>query len=173
VSRIEAQEGPREIQRENGWRRLILGMNIKNIDIGSYVANLQRAIDEQADIPPGYFRNTEAPLKISAGPWIICCWLCRCRYHHYWIVVSELREYALCHDHSNEPAVRVIRRRVPALDARMYTFCFCQHRICGFIRSGGLNGIVLLDHIHELRKESSGSLKKLVMKDRPTGYVRC
>jgi len=55
VARVEAQEGPREIARENGWRRVIVGANLEDIDIGSYVANLQQAIDERVDVPAGYF----------------------------------------------------------------------------------------------------------------------
>ena len=55
VARIEAGEGPREIARENGWRRLVVGINIKDIDIGTYVANLKEAIDNSVKMPPGYF----------------------------------------------------------------------------------------------------------------------
>ncbi len=55
VARIEAGEGPREIARENGWRRLVVGINIKGIDIGTYVANLKEAIDRHITMPPGYF----------------------------------------------------------------------------------------------------------------------
>ncbi|WP_103664236.1 efflux RND transporter permease subunit [Gracilimonas amylolytica] len=55
VAHIYAEEGPREIARENGWRRAILGINIRNIDTGTYVANLQEAIDTQIDVPAGYF----------------------------------------------------------------------------------------------------------------------
>ena len=55
VANIVAEEGPREIARENGWRRVILGINIKDIDVGSYVANLQDAIDQHISVPAGYF----------------------------------------------------------------------------------------------------------------------
>jgi cobalt-zinc-cadmium resistance protein CzcA len=55
VAKIVLQEGPREIQRENGWRRLIVGINIKDIDLGSYVGNLQNEIMQKADVPAGYF----------------------------------------------------------------------------------------------------------------------
>jgi len=55
VADIRAQEGPREIARENGWRRVIVGINLKDIDIGTYVANLQKRIDAEVDIPGGYF----------------------------------------------------------------------------------------------------------------------
>ncbi|KAA3659799.1 MAG: AcrB/AcrD/AcrF family protein, partial [Calditrichaeota bacterium] len=55
VTRIVPQEGPREIAREDGWRRVIVGVNLKEIDIGTYVSRLQKAIDEKLDIPDGYF----------------------------------------------------------------------------------------------------------------------
>jgi heavy metal efflux system protein len=55
VTRIIPQEGPREIQRENGWRRLIVGINIRDIDIGTYVKELQSSLDQAQIIPPGYF----------------------------------------------------------------------------------------------------------------------
>ncbi|MFP8489907.1 efflux RND transporter permease subunit [Gracilimonas sp. Q87] len=55
VAHIYAEEGPREIARENGWRRTILGINIRDIDTGTYVANLQEAIESNIDVPAGYF----------------------------------------------------------------------------------------------------------------------
>ncbi|MGM0547133.1 MAG: efflux RND transporter permease subunit [Bacteroidota bacterium] len=55
VADIYAEEGPREISRENGWRRAILGINIQDIDIGSYVSNLKQTINEKVEVPPGYF----------------------------------------------------------------------------------------------------------------------
>lgn len=55
VATIAAQEGPREIARENGWRRMVVGSNLVDIDIGTYVANLRTAIAEQVELPPGYF----------------------------------------------------------------------------------------------------------------------
>lgn len=55
VADIEAEEGPREIARENNWRRVIVGINITDIDIGSYVSSLQETIDATIDIPGGYF----------------------------------------------------------------------------------------------------------------------
>lgn len=55
VASIEAEEGPREIARENNWRRTILGINISDIDVGTYVDNLQQKINENINIPAGYF----------------------------------------------------------------------------------------------------------------------
>jgi cobalt-zinc-cadmium resistance protein CzcA len=55
VAHIQPQEGPREIFREDGWRRVVVGINIQDIDIGTYVANLQQKIDAEMDIPAGNF----------------------------------------------------------------------------------------------------------------------
>jgi heavy metal efflux system protein len=55
VANLSAAEGPREIARENGWRRVILGINLENIDIGSYVSNLEKVIDANITLPPGTF----------------------------------------------------------------------------------------------------------------------
>ncbi len=55
VARIRAEEGPREIARENGWRRLVVGINIKDIDTGTYVSNLKQAIEKRVPLPPGVF----------------------------------------------------------------------------------------------------------------------
>ncbi|NND71582.1 MAG: efflux RND transporter permease subunit [Rhodothermales bacterium] len=55
IADISAEEGPREIARENGWRRVIVGINLTAIDIGSYVSNLQSAISTDLNVPAGNF----------------------------------------------------------------------------------------------------------------------
>lgn len=54
VADIYPEEGPREIFRENGWRRVVVSINLKDIDIGTYVANLQKSIESEVKVPPGY-----------------------------------------------------------------------------------------------------------------------
>ena len=55
LASIVAEEGPREIARENGWRRIVVGVNLDGIDIGTYVANLQAAIASDIEVPAGNF----------------------------------------------------------------------------------------------------------------------
>ncbi len=52
---IQAEEGPREVARENGWRRVIVGINLDDTDIGTYVAALKKLIDQEVNIPAGIF----------------------------------------------------------------------------------------------------------------------
>ncbi len=46
--------GPRQITREDNQRFITVQCNVTGRDIGSFVADAQRAIDEQLDLPPGY-----------------------------------------------------------------------------------------------------------------------
>lgn len=46
--------GPRQITREKNQRFITVQCNVNGRDIGSFVADGQRAIDEQVDLPPGY-----------------------------------------------------------------------------------------------------------------------
>ena len=55
VTSIVPQEGPREIAREEGMRRVIVGINLDGIDVGTYVARLQASLAERVSLPPGYF----------------------------------------------------------------------------------------------------------------------
>ncbi|HRR07108.1 MAG TPA: CusA/CzcA family heavy metal efflux RND transporter [Rhodothermales bacterium] len=55
VAQIAPQEGAREIARENGWRRVILGINLRDTDIGTYVSKLEEAISQKVVLPPGVF----------------------------------------------------------------------------------------------------------------------
>ncbi len=55
VASIVAEEGPREVARENGWRRVIVGINLDGIDIGTYVENLREALNDKVSIPAGVF----------------------------------------------------------------------------------------------------------------------
>jgi cobalt-zinc-cadmium resistance protein CzcA len=55
VADVAAGEGPREIAREEGMRRLIVAINLEDIDIGTYVGRLRSDIARTIQLPPGYF----------------------------------------------------------------------------------------------------------------------
>jgi cobalt-zinc-cadmium resistance protein CzcA len=54
---IVLEEGPVQISREDGERRIGIELNIMDRDIGSYVAEAKRKIRENVDLPAGYFLN--------------------------------------------------------------------------------------------------------------------
>jgi heavy metal efflux system protein len=53
VVRFEIAEGPNQISRENGKRRIVVQANIRGRDLGSFVADAQQQIGAQISLPPG------------------------------------------------------------------------------------------------------------------------
>lgn len=53
VAKIDIAEGPNQISRENGKRRVVVQCNVRGRDIGSFVAEAQQRIDEQVKLPAG------------------------------------------------------------------------------------------------------------------------
>jgi len=54
LAMVEEVVGPRQITRENGQRFITVQCNVVDRDIGSFVAEARRAIDDDVDLPPGY-----------------------------------------------------------------------------------------------------------------------
>ncbi len=54
VARITSEEGPAEVSRENGRRRVTVEVNVRGRDIGTYVAEAQRLVNAKIALPPGY-----------------------------------------------------------------------------------------------------------------------
>jgi cobalt-zinc-cadmium resistance protein CzcA len=55
LARIEVAQGPVQVSRENGMRRIGIEINIHDRDIGSYVAEARNAIRNKVSLPPGYY----------------------------------------------------------------------------------------------------------------------
>jgi cobalt-zinc-cadmium resistance protein CzcA len=55
LARIELVESAPVISRERAQRRIFIGANVHGRDLGGYVAEAQRRIAEQVQLPPGYF----------------------------------------------------------------------------------------------------------------------
>ncbi len=55
LASVEEVIGPRQITREDLQRFITIQLNVEGRDIGSFVAEAQRAIRERIELPPGYF----------------------------------------------------------------------------------------------------------------------
>jgi cobalt-zinc-cadmium resistance protein CzcA len=53
LATFNIEEGPNQISRENGKRRVVVQANVRGRDIGSFVQEAQQKIDAQVKIPPG------------------------------------------------------------------------------------------------------------------------
>ena len=55
IAKIELGEGQEVVNREFGQRRIIVQMNVKGRDMGSFVEEGKRRIAQQVKLPPGYY----------------------------------------------------------------------------------------------------------------------
>jgi cobalt-zinc-cadmium resistance protein CzcA len=157
VATVTAQEGPREIARENAWRRVIVGVNLAGIDIGSYVANLRRAIDENLVMPGGYFLEYggafEEQQRAMRHLYVVVPLALFIIFGLLFMMFGEVR-YAL-----------LILLNLPfALSGGVFILWMrglylSVSASIGFVALFGvavLNGIVLISHINDLRRRGLG-----------------
>jgi cobalt-zinc-cadmium resistance protein CzcA len=55
VATVNAAPGPNQISRENGKRRIVVTANVRERDLGSFVAEAEQAVAEKVKLPPGYW----------------------------------------------------------------------------------------------------------------------
>jgi cobalt-zinc-cadmium resistance protein CzcA len=55
LTNIRMTEGPSTINREWGKRRIVVQANVRGRDVGSFVADVQNAIDREVNLPSGYY----------------------------------------------------------------------------------------------------------------------
>ncbi|MEI7455255.1 MAG: efflux RND transporter permease subunit [Nitrosomonadales bacterium] len=55
LAMISVADGPAQISREKGKRRIVIGVNVKDRDLGSFVTDLQLAVDSKIKLPDGYY----------------------------------------------------------------------------------------------------------------------
>lgn len=55
VAEIGFEEAPAQISRDNAKRRIVIGVNTRNRDTESVVDDIREVLDEQLNLPPGYY----------------------------------------------------------------------------------------------------------------------
>lgn len=55
VAHIHVADGPAQISRELGKRRIVVGVNVKGRDLGGFVKELQDKVDKKVKLPDGYY----------------------------------------------------------------------------------------------------------------------
>ncbi len=70
IAKLTLIEGPNQISREEGQRRIVIECNVKNRDIGGFVEDAQKKIESQVKLPAGYtikwggqFENQQRAMK--------------------------------------------------------------------------------------------------------------
>ncbi len=52
---IKLNDGPSQISREMGKRRIVIGVNVRDRDLGGFVTELQQAVASKVKLPEGYY----------------------------------------------------------------------------------------------------------------------
>ncbi|MCX7083393.1 MAG: CusA/CzcA family heavy metal efflux RND transporter [Methylococcales bacterium] len=55
LANIGLHDGPSQISREMGKRRIVVGINVRNRDLGSFVAELQKTVSSEIKLPEAYY----------------------------------------------------------------------------------------------------------------------
>ena len=73
VADISIREGPMQISRDNASRRITIGINVRNRDIESFIAEVHSKLDAEIELPAGYyltyggqFENLQAARRSSS-----------------------------------------------------------------------------------------------------------
>lgn len=157
---IEYTEGPAKISRDDTKRRVVIGVNVRNRDMESVVKDVSAIIDQKINLPPGYYisyggqfenlQNAKNRLMIAVP--VALCLIFILLYFAF----GSFRESLLVFTAIPLSAVGGIL----LLWIRGLPFSISAG--VGFIALFGiavLNGIVLVEHLKELKHE--GSMKNV------------
>ncbi len=164
VADVTYQPGPMQISRDNTNRRIYVGVNIRGRDMKSVVDDIRKRLDEQLELPPGYyiryggaFENFERATKrlkmvvpIALGLIFLLIFL----------ALDSLKQTVMIY--VTIPLATI--GGVFALWLRGMTFSISAG--VGFIVLFGvavLNGLVLINGWNELKQNSSLSLRERIV----------
>ena len=55
IANVHFEEGPNQISRDNTYRRIVVGVNVRNRDVQTLVDEIKQKLDKNLDLPPGYY----------------------------------------------------------------------------------------------------------------------
>jgi cobalt-zinc-cadmium resistance protein CzcA len=163
VARLEVAEGPNQISRDNGKRRIVVQANIRGRDLGSFVAEAQQRISTEVTLPPGnwltwggQFENLLAARERLSVVVPLCFFLI------FLLLFSAFNsaKYALL-VFTGVPLA--LTGGIVALWLRDMPFSISA--AVGFIALSGvavLNGLVMVSYINQLRQEGAGLEEAIV-----------
>jgi cobalt-zinc-cadmium resistance protein CzcA len=155
LARLETREGLNQVNRENGKRRVVVTANVRGRDLGTFVADVQKAVTNLDVMPPGYwieyggtYRNLQSAserLMIVIPVTLLFILVALV------VALGSIRDAAVIY--AGVPLA--LTGGVLALMLRDITLSISA--AVGFIALSGiavLNGLVLVSFIRDLRKEN-------------------
>jgi cobalt-zinc-cadmium resistance protein CzcA len=163
LAKIEIKEGPAQISRELGKRRIVVAINVRDRDLGGFVAELKTVLDKKLRLPDGFyleyggqFENLEralnhlmiiVPITIAAIFFLLFLLFNSVRYATMIIMILPFAS-------------------IGGIFALLFTGEYLSvPASVGFIALWGiavLNGVVLVSYIRSLRDDGKGQIEAIV-----------
>ena len=157
LAHIESTIGPNQVSRENGKRRVVITANVRNRDLGTFVQEVQRAVEEQVNIPAGYWVSYggtyEQLISASQRLQLVVPIVLLSIFGLLLLLFGSAKDSAIVF--SGVPLA--LTGGVAALFLRGLPFSISAG--VGFIALSGvavLNGVVMLSFIRDLRAQGKG-----------------
>lgn len=165
LAKVEEKEGPYQIQRENGQRKISVGFNVRGRDVQSIVTDLQQKVNAQVKMPAGYIttyggqyenlQHATQRLSIALPVALLLIFLM------LYFAFNKFKYGLLIFSAIPLSAIGGIL----ALWLRNMPFSISAG--VGFIALFGvsvLNGIVLISEMNRIKEEEHISIKDIIMK---------
>ncbi|HQS37731.1 MAG: CusA/CzcA family heavy metal efflux RND transporter [Methylotenera sp. 24-45-7] len=163
LAKIEIKDGPAQISRELGKRRIVVAINVRDRDLGGFVAELQKVLDVKLKLTDGYyleyggqFQNLEralnhlmiiVPITIAAIFFLLFLLFNSVRYATMIIMILPFAS-------------------IGGIFALLFTGEYLSvPASVGFIALWGiavLNGVVLVSYIRSLRDDGRSQMDAIV-----------
>jgi heavy metal efflux system protein len=154
LAQLEVSEGPNQMSRENGKRRVVVQANVRGRDLGSFVAEAQERIDQEVKLTPGSWIEWGGQFEnLMAAKQRLSLVVPGCFFLIFLLLFSAL--------HSTKQALLVFTGVPLALTGGIVALWlrdipFSISAAVGFIALSGvavLNGLVMVSYINQLRGE--------------------
>ena len=163
LATIEVADGPAQISREMAKRRVVVGINVANRDLGGFVAELKQAIARDVKLPEGYmlewggqFQNMERALGHLA---VIVPITIAAIFFVLFLLFRSVKMATLI----------ILVLPFASLGGVIGMFVSGEYlsvpASVGFIALWGiavLNGVVLVSYIRDLRKQGMGAAQAVI-----------
>ncbi len=165
LATISYSKGPAKISRDDTKRRIVIGINVRNRDLQSVVDDVQSLIETNIKLPVGYsityggqfenLQNAKARLKVAVPIALVLIFILL--YFAFGSAKEALMIYSAIPLSAVGGVVLLWIRDMP----------FSISAGVGFIALFGiavLNGIVLVEHFKELKREGMDDINERIIK---------
>jgi multidrug efflux pump subunit AcrB len=154
IADVKYEDGPMQISRENGKRRIVVGFNVRGADVKTVVETIQAKLDEKLKLPEGYYTTyggqfenlIEANKRLSVAVPVALGLILVLLYFTFKSIKQSLLIFTAIPLSAIGGIIALWLRDMP----------FSISAGVGFIALFGvavLNGIVLIGYFNELKKQ--------------------